>query len=84
MREEARGHYVEDREKDRLLTGSGRLEFLRTLDAAEAKPENQRAFGQLLSTHPPFKERIARLTPIVESSAKNGKTLEARFTAALK
>jgi beta-barrel assembly-enhancing protease len=63
---------------------SGLLEFLRTLDAAESKPQNQRAFGQLLSTHPPFKDRIARLTPIVESSAKNGKTLEARFTAALK
>jgi predicted Zn-dependent protease len=63
---------------------SGLLEFLRTLDAAQSKPQNQRAFGQLLSTHPPFNERIAHLTPIVEASSKSGKTLEARFTAALK
>jgi predicted Zn-dependent protease len=65
-------------------SAGGLLEFLRTLDAAQSKPQNQRAFGQLLSTHPPFSERIARLTPVVESSSKNGKTLEARFTAALK
>jgi beta-barrel assembly-enhancing protease len=63
---------------------SGLLEFLRTLDAAQSKPENQRAFGQLLATHPPFNERIKRLTPIVANSSQNGKTLEARFTAALK
>jgi len=63
---------------------SGLLEFLRTLDAAQSKPQNQRAFGQLLSTHPPFSERIAHLTPVVEKSAQSGKTLEARFTAALK
>ena len=63
---------------------NGLLEFLRTLEATQADPKNQRAFGQLLSTHPPFKERIARLTPIVEKSAKDGKTLEPRFRAALK
>lgn len=63
---------------------NGLLEFLRTLETTQAKPENQRAFGQLLSTHPPFNERIARLAPIVDNSAKNGKTLEARFVAALK
>ena len=63
---------------------SGLLEFLRTLEAAQSKPQNQRAFGQLLSTHPPFDERIAHLTPIVEKSAQSGKTLEARFIAALK
>jgi predicted Zn-dependent protease len=63
---------------------SGLLEFLRTLDAAQSKPQNQRAFGQLLATHPPFNERIARLTPIVQSSSQSGKTLEARFSAALK
>jgi predicted Zn-dependent protease len=62
----------------------GLLDFLRTLAAAQSKPENQRAFGQLLSTHPPFDERIARLTPIVQKSASNGKTLEARFVASLK
>jgi predicted Zn-dependent protease len=63
---------------------SGLLDFLRTLALAQSKPENQRAFGQLLSTHPPFDERIAHLEPIVERSARNGKTLEARFTASLK
>jgi beta-barrel assembly-enhancing protease len=63
---------------------SGLLEFLSTLAAVQAKPESQRAFGQLLSTHPAFSERIARLTPIVQRSAQGGKTLEARFVAAVK
>jgi predicted Zn-dependent protease len=63
---------------------SGLLEFLRTLDAAQSKPQNQRAFGQLLATHPPFSDRIAHLAPIVANSSQSGKTLEARFTAALK
>ena len=63
---------------------NGLLDFLRALSLAQSKPENQRAFGQLLSTHPPFDERIAHLTPIVDRSAQNGKTLEARFTASLK
>jgi len=70
-----------------LLTTSlsrGLLEFLRTLAQAQAKSENQRAFGQLLSTHPPFHERIAHLTPIVQRAGAGGKTLEARFNAALK
>jgi predicted Zn-dependent protease len=63
---------------------SGLMEFLRTLSAVSAKPENQRAFGQLLSTHPPFDTRIARLTPVVEKSSGKGKTLEARFRGAVK
>ncbi len=62
----------------------GLLEFLRTLSAVSVKPENQRAFGQLLSTHPPFDTRIARLTPIVEKSSNSGKTLEARFRSTVK
>src|SRR5207245_4449397 len=53
----------------------GLLSFLRTLAQVNSKPENQRAFGQLLSTHPPFDSRIAHLTPIVDRSAKSGKTL---------
>jgi len=65
-------------------SAGGLLEFLRTLDAAQSKPQNQRAFGQLLSTHRPFNERIAHLTPIVEKTPQSGKTLEARFSAALK
>ncbi len=64
--------------------GGGLLEFLRTLSAVSAKPENQRAFGQLLSTHPSFDTRISHLTPIVERSAKSGKTLEARFRGTVK
>lgn len=63
---------------------NGLLEFLHTLASTQADPTKQRAFGQLLSTHPPFKERIAHLTPIVEKSAKDGKTLEPRFRASLK
>ena len=63
---------------------SGLMEFLQTLAAAQSKPENQRAFGQLLATHPPFNERIARLQPIVAKADKNGKTLDARFQASLK
>jgi predicted Zn-dependent protease len=62
---------------------NGLLEFLRTLAATQADPKKQRAFGQLLSTHPPFNERVARLQPIVEKSAKDGKTLEPRFRASL-
>jgi predicted Zn-dependent protease len=65
-------------------SASGLVDFLRTLAVAQSKPENQRAFGQLLSTHPPFDERIAHLTPVVERSSPNGKTLEARFVASLK
>jgi len=62
----------------------GLLEFLRTLQQVSAKPENQRAFGQLLSTHPSFDDRIAHLAPIVAKSAKGGKMLEARFRGAVK
>jgi predicted Zn-dependent protease len=63
---------------------SGLLEFLRTLAQVQAKAENQRAFGQLLSTHPPFNDRIAHLNPIVQKAGDGGKTLEARFTAAIR
>src|SRR2546426_4722026 len=63
---------------------SGLQEFLRTLAEVNSKPGTQRAFGQLLSTHPPFDERIARLTPVVEKSSKSGKTLEARFRSTVK
>ncbi len=67
----------------------GLRDFLQTLAQANAKAENteanNKAFGQLLSTHPPFEERIARLTPIVDRAAAiPGKTLEARFEAAVK
>lgn len=60
---------------------AGLLEFLRTLEQVQAKPENQRSFGQLLNTHPPFNDRIAHLTPLVQKAGASGKTLEARFIA---
>ncbi len=41
---------------------NGLLEFLRIAAASNAEPENRRFFGQLLATHPPFEERIARLS----------------------
>jgi predicted Zn-dependent protease len=63
---------------------SGLMEFLQTLSTVSAKAENHRAFGQLLSTHPPFEARIAHLAPIVEKGAKSGKTLEARFRATVR
>jgi predicted Zn-dependent protease len=59
----------------------GLFEFLSALSEAEKKEENRRLFGQLLSTHPPFDERVANLQPRV--SGRSGKTLEARFQTAL-
>jgi predicted Zn-dependent protease len=61
--------------------GSGLLEFLQVLARVNQKTENARYFGQLLSTHPPFEERIAHLAPF--AARTGGKTLEARFRAAL-
>jgi predicted Zn-dependent protease len=60
----------------------GLMNFLTTLQAANGKPQAQRALGQLLSTHPPFEERISRLRPWVEKNPQAGKTLDARFRAA--
>ncbi len=65
-------------------SANGLLEFLRTLAVVQAKPESQRALGQLLSTHPPFDERVNHLAPVVEKSNAGGKTLEARFRSTVK
>ncbi len=75
-----------DRDGSALATqagyaGTGLLEFLKTLEAANSKQENSQAFGQLLTTHPPFAERIARLAAVPERSP--GVTLAARFEAAM-
>ena len=51
-------------------------------DIEGAKAQAKRAMGQLLSTHPPFEDRIARLRPWVEKNPQPGKTLDARFKAA--
>jgi predicted Zn-dependent protease len=62
---------------------NGLLNFLRTLETAQSQPGTARNFGQLLSTHPPFQERIATLEPIVQKAASAGRTLEPRFRGAL-
>jgi predicted Zn-dependent protease len=62
--------------------GNGLLQFLRILAAANADPANQRLFGQILSTHPSFEERLAHLSSL-PSARTSGKTLEARFRNAL-
>ncbi len=62
--------------------GAGLMEFLRTLSAANTDPGNKRYFGQLLSTHPSFDDRITRLAGLSYSRAR-GKTLEDRFNRAL-
>lgn len=62
---------------------SGLTEFLETLKQLAEKPENKQMFGQLLSTHPPFDSRIARLRPVVARAGAAGQTLEERFQASL-
>jgi predicted Zn-dependent protease len=64
-------------------SAAGLMQLLEAMSRAGSKPENQRAFGQLLSTHPAFDDRIAHLKPIILSIDAGGKTLEARFRAAI-
>ena len=61
----------------------GLREFLRTLERVQSSEQGKRAFGQLLSTHPPFKDRINALGPVVDKAGSGGATLEARFKAAI-
>jgi len=63
-------------------SGSGLLEFIKILSVENANPDNQRLFGQLLSTHPSFDQRIEHLSAQPSNRSK-GKTLEARFARAL-
>jgi predicted Zn-dependent protease len=62
---------------------AGLMQFLTAMRDAAQKPENKKMFGQLLSTHPSFDSRIARLQPIVAKAGTGGQTLEARFQAAV-
>jgi predicted Zn-dependent protease len=62
---------------------AGLVQFLTSMRDASQKPENKQMFGQILSTHPPFDSRIARLQPIVAKEGAKGQTLEARFKAAI-
>lgn len=62
---------------------AGLREFLRTLEQVQSTEVGKRAFGQLLSTHPPFKERIDALGPVVQKAGSGGAKLEARFKAAI-
>ena len=61
----------------------GLREFLGTLERVQSTAQGKRAFGQLLSTHPPFKERIDALAPVVNRAGPGGATLEERFKAAI-
>lgn len=60
----------------------GLVQFLTAMRDAAQKPENKQMFGQLLSTHPPFDSRIAKLQPIA-SRLGDGATLEERFKTAV-
>ncbi len=62
---------------------AGLMQLLAAMRDAAEKPENKKMFGQLLSTHPSFDSRIARLQPIVTKAGMGGQTLEARFQAAM-
>jgi predicted Zn-dependent protease len=62
---------------------AGLLQFLTAMREASKNPENQKMFGQLLSTHPSFDSRIAHLQPFVDKAGSSGVTLEARFQAVI-
>ena len=58
----------------------GLRDFLQTLAAAEAAGEGKRELALWGTTHPPLKDRVARLTKIGEK-AGSGQVLEERYTA---
>lgn len=62
--------------------GNGLLEFIKVLANEHADPANGRLFGQLLSTHPSFDDRVDHLSAMSASRSK-GKTVEPRFNRAL-
>jgi beta-barrel assembly-enhancing protease len=62
--------------------GDGLLESLKLFAKANTEPANRILFGQMLSTHPSFEDRIAHLERMPQAR-KPGETLEARFNRAL-
>lgn len=58
---------------------NGLIQVLISMREASQKPENKQMFGQLLSTHPPFDSRIARLQPVAARLGNGGQILDARF-----
>jgi len=64
-------------------SAGGLREFLRALERVESTEQGKRATGQLLSTHPPFKERIDSLELAVLRAGEGGAKLAARFKAAI-
>ena len=58
---------------------NGLVEVLQAMEAASTNPETRRMFGQTLSTHPAFTDRIAKLQPIVARAGTDGKVLETRY-----
>ncbi|HVY94916.1 MAG TPA: M48 family metalloprotease, partial [Bryobacteraceae bacterium] len=64
-------------------SANGLMEFLGTLQGLAHDPANNRMFGQLLSTHPPFDARIAHLGPVVQRLGMGGQTLEERYRKTL-
>jgi len=60
---------------------NGLVEVLQAMEAASTKSETRRMFGQTLSTHPAFADRVAKLQPVVARAGTNGKVLEARYQA---
>ena len=62
--------------------GEGLLDVLKIMERSNSEPGNQRLFGQMLSTHPSFEDRIAHLSAMPQARLP-GQTLEARFNRAL-
>ncbi|MCU1327654.1 MAG: peptidase Ste24p [Bryobacterales bacterium] len=61
---------------------NGLVHVLTSMRDASLKPENKKMFGQMLSTHPSFDSRLARLQPVA-AKAGGGETLQPRFAAAI-
>ncbi len=61
----------------------GLRDFLQGLEKVQSGKNGKMATGQLLSTHPPFKQRVSALKSVVGRLGDGGQTLSPRFEAAL-